>query len=90
MSESDLREEQAPLKERYEEEPDAAKITLTAAGEQHDDVPVGFEDIRLNLTVAGEVDDETEEAIRTYTEKYCVVYQTLENPPGVETDWTFE
>jgi len=168
MSETDLREEQAPLKERYEQDPDAAKITLTATGEEQDDarscsvdigraiyeaelhegaggpgsaacsgdlllgalaacsqltaqavaenfgvdvdigvavdgdldlrgtmgiddeVPVGFEDIRLNVTVSGDVDEETKGALQTYTEKYCVVYQTLENPPGVETDWTFE
>ncbi len=168
MSETDLREEQKPLKERYEADPEAANITLTATGEEQDDVrscsvdigraiyeaelhegaggpgsaacsgdlllgalaacsqltaqavaenfgvdvdvgvevdgdldlrgtmgidddvPVGFEDIRLNVTVSGDVDDETKEAIQMYTEKYCVVYQTLENPPGVETDWTVE
>jgi uncharacterized OsmC-like protein len=37
-----------------------------------------------------DVDDETKDALQTYTEQYCVVYQTLENPPGVETDWTVE
>ncbi|MGZ5375830.1 MAG: OsmC family protein, partial [Solirubrobacterales bacterium] len=35
----DLREAQAPIKERYREDPDAAKITLTARGSQ-DDEPV--------------------------------------------------
>ncbi|MGZ5313589.1 MAG: OsmC family protein [Solirubrobacterales bacterium] len=35
----DLREAQAPIKERYREDPGAAKITLTARGSQ-DDEPV--------------------------------------------------
>jgi uncharacterized OsmC-like protein len=33
----DLRETQAPIKERYREAPDEAKITLTARGSQEDD-----------------------------------------------------
>lgn len=55
-----------------------------------DEVPVGFEDIRLDVTVDGELDDGTEAALRKFTEQYCVVYQTLENPPGVETTWSFQ
>ena len=164
----DLREVQAPLKERYEADPDAARITLTATGEQRadvracsvdigraiyeaelhegaggpgsgacsgdlllgalaacaqltaqavagnlgvdadisveaggdldlrgtmgvdDDAPVGFEDVRLDVTVAGDVDEDARAALRESTERYCVVYRTLEDPPGVETDWTFE
>jgi len=35
----DLREMQAPIKERYRDDPDAARITLTARGSQ-DDEPV--------------------------------------------------
>jgi uncharacterized OsmC-like protein len=35
----DLRQAQGPIKERYREEPDAAKITLTARGSE-DDEPV--------------------------------------------------
>lgn len=168
MAESDLQDAQAPLKEEYEDDPDAAKITLTATGEQQDDVrscnvdigraiyeaelhegaagpgtgacsgdlllgalaacaqltaqavadafdvdadvgvevsgdmdlrgtlgmdrdvPVGFEDIRLDVTVAGEIEADTAAALQKYTERYCVVYQTLQNPPGIEADWTFE
>jgi len=33
----DLREKQKPLKDRYREEPDAAKITLTARGSEGDE-----------------------------------------------------
>lgn len=165
---ADLQTRQAPLKTEYEQNPDKAKLTLTATGAEHgdvracsvdigravyeaelhegaggpgtaacsgdlllgalaacaqltaqavaesfgidagitvevdgdldlrgtlgmdDDVPVGFEDIRLTVTVEGDLDDDTAAALQEYTEKYCVVYQTLEHPPGIETDWTFE
>ncbi|MFB6156707.1 MAG: OsmC family protein [Haloferacaceae archaeon] len=172
MAETDLRDEQEPLKREYEKNPESARITLTATGEERDDVrscsvdigravyeaelhegaggpgtgacsgdlllgalaacsqltaqavaenfgvdvdigvevsgdldlrgtmgvdedaPVGFEDVRLDVSVAhagdGELDEGTREAIRKYTEQYCVVYRTLADPPGVETDWTFE
>jgi uncharacterized OsmC-like protein len=168
MTENDLREAQAPLKERYRDDPDAARITLTATGEREDDVrscsvdigraiyeaelhegaggpgtaacsgdlllgalaacsqltaqavaenfgvdadvsvevdgtldlrgtmgvdesvPVGFDGIDLHVTVDGDVDEETRAALEEYTERYCVVYQTLVDPPAVGTDWTFE
>lgn len=54
------------------------------------DVPVGFEDIRLDVSVDGDPDEDTQAALQKYTEQYCVVYQTLENPPKVETTWSFE
>ncbi|QIO20986.1 OsmC family protein [Haloarcula sp. JP-L23] len=168
MADIDLQEEQEPLKSEYTEDPDAARITLTATGEEQDDVracsvdigraiyeaelhegaggpggaacsgdlllgalaacsqltaqavaenfgvdvditveasgdldlrgtlgieddvPVGFEDIRLDVSVDGDLDEETEAALQKYTERYCVVYQTLENPPVIETEWAFE
>jgi len=55
-----------------------------------DDVQVGFEDLRLDVTVDGDVDEDTRAALQKYTEKYCVVYQTLADPPDVETNWTFD
>ena len=168
MSDVNLRDEQEPLKDEYETNPEAAQITLTATGEEQDDarscsvdigraiyeaelhegaggpgggacsgdlllgalaacsqltaqavaenfglevdvsveasgdldlrgtmgvdddVPVGFEDVHLEFEIDGDVDEETQAAIQKYTERYCVVYQTLENPPGVETDWSFD
>lgn len=51
------------------------------------DVPVGFQDIRMTVTVEGNIEAETVDALQTYTEEYCVVYQTLENLSGVETEW---
>lgn len=168
MTDSTLQEEQAPLKEEYTENPEAARITLSATGtEQADvrscdvdigravyeaelhegaagpgtgacsgdlllgalaacsqltaqavadafgldvsietevsgdldlrgtlgideDIPVGFEEIRMDVTVDGEVEAETAAALQRATEKYCVVYQTLANAPAMETDWHFE
>lgn len=54
-----------------------------------DDAPVGFEDIRLEVAVDGDLDEETRTALQQYTEQYCVVYQTLQGSPGVETTWTY-
>ena len=168
MADIDLQEEQEPLKHEYEENPDAARITLTATGKEQDDVrscsvdigraiyeaelhegaggpgaaacsgdlllgalaacsqltaqavaenfgvdadisveasgdldlrgtmgideevSVGFEDIRLDVSVDGDLDEDTQAALQKYTEKYCVVYQTLEDPPEIETTWKFQ
>jgi uncharacterized OsmC-like protein len=49
------------------------------------DVPVGFEAIRLRLDVdAPGATPEQLEALREKTERYCVVMQTLRNPPRIE------
>lgn len=168
MGDIDLQEEQEPLKNEYEKNPESAQITLTATGEEQDDVrscsvdigraiyeaelhegaggpgaaacsgdlllgalaacsqltaqavaenfgvevaisveasgdldlrgtmgideeaPVGFEDIRLNVSVDGDVGEDTQAALQKYTEKYCVVYQTLADPPEIETEWAFQ
>jgi uncharacterized OsmC-like protein len=166
MTDSDLREAQKPLKETYESDPEAARITLTATGDEVDattcsvevgeaiyeaelhegaggsgtaacsgdlllgalaacsqltaqavienfgvdadvsvsvegdldlrgtmgvaDVPVGFQDIRLDVTLAGDLDPETAASIRDATERFCVVYRTLVESPDVTAEWTFE
>jgi len=54
------------------------------------DVPVGFQDIRLDVTLVGDLDPETAASIRDATERFCVVYQTLVDGADVSTDWTFE
>ena len=168
MTGIDLRTEQEPLKTEYKAHPKAAEITLSATGEEQDDVracsvdlgrtiyeaelhegvggpgagacsgdlllgalaacaqltaqavtenfgidvdisveasgdldlrgtlgidetiPVGFEDIQLEVSVDGEVDEDTRAALQQITERYCVVYQTLITPPSVETTWTFQ
>lgn len=168
MSDIDLQEEQEPLKNEYETNPESAQITLTATGEEQEDVracsvdigraiyeaelhegaggpgaaacsgdlllgalaacsqltaqavaenfgidadinveasgdldlrgtlgvdsdvPAWFKDIRLDVTVDGDIDADTQAALQKHTEQYCTVYETLENPPGVETTWSFE
>ena len=167
MSDNSLRERQKPLKTEYDEDPEAAQITLTAVGAEQDDVrscsvdigramyeaelhegaggpgagacsgdlllgalaacaqltaqavaenfgvdaavrveasgdldlrgtmgvddevPVGFEEIRLDVSVEGDLDEETRAALQRITERYCVVYQTMAHPPELETAWSF-
>lgn len=53
------------------------------------DVPIGFEDLRMQFTVrAPEASPEQLAALREKTEQYCVVLQTLAHPPAVETEWS--
>lgn len=55
-----------------------------------DDVPVGFQDVRLEVDVDGDVSPETAASLREYTERYCVVLQTLSDAPPIETEWSFD
>ncbi len=49
------------------------------------DVPIGFESIRLCLDIeAPEATEEQLSALQEKTERYCVVLQTLTNPPRIE------
>jgi uncharacterized OsmC-like protein len=52
------------------------------------DVPVGFEEIRVGVrvTAPGATPDQLA-ALRTKTEQYCVVLQTLTRPPAIRVDW---
>ena len=50
------------------------------------DARVGFESIRLHFDIrAPNATDEQVPALREKTERYCVVLQTLTDPPSVET-----
>jgi uncharacterized OsmC-like protein len=52
------------------------------------DVPVGFENIRLHFdVVAPNATPDQLRVLREKTEQYCVVMQTLMNPPKLETEW---
>jgi len=52
------------------------------------DVPVGFEQIRLQFAVeAPEATPEQLRSLQEKTEQYCVVLQTLVQPPKLRTDW---
>ena len=52
------------------------------------DVPVGFDSIRLHFDVAApEATLEQLSGLRDKTEQYCVVMQTLMQPPRLQTEW---
>ncbi len=53
------------------------------------DVPVGFEQIRMHFDIdAPEATAEQLTALREKTEQYCVVMQTLTQPPQLQVDWS--
>jgi len=47
------------------------------------DVPVGFQNIRLQFTLDTDASEEQLATLLRLTERYCVVYQTLANPPAL-------
>ena len=52
------------------------------------DVPVGFERIRLRFDIdAPNATPEQLRSLQEKTEQYCVVMQTLVQPPKLQTDW---
>jgi uncharacterized OsmC-like protein len=52
------------------------------------EVPVGFEHLRVRFDItAPNATPEQLSALREKTEQYCVVMQTLNQPPKLETDW---
>jgi uncharacterized OsmC-like protein len=52
------------------------------------DVPVGFENIRLQFAInAPSATPEQLRSLQEKTEQYCVVMQTLVQPPKLVTTW---
>jgi uncharacterized OsmC-like protein len=52
------------------------------------DVPVGFEHIRTRFEIdAPDATEQQLQALREKTEQYCVVMQTLRQPPPIESEW---
>src|SRR5687768_13926572 len=47
------------------------------------DAPVGFKNIRLQFTLDTDASEEQLVTLMRLTERYCVVYQTLANPPAL-------
>jgi len=45
--------------------------------------PVGFREIRLAFELDTDATDEQRAKLLDLTERYCVVYQTLQNPPAL-------
>ena len=54
-------------------------------------VPVGFEDIRTTFDIkAPTATTDQLSALQEKTEQYCVVMQTLLQPPPIRTTWLFD
>lgn len=52
------------------------------------EAPVGFESIRVIFDIqAPQATSEQMSALQAKTEQYCVVMQTLQNPPRIENNW---
>jgi len=47
------------------------------------EAPVGFRDIRLTFEIDGDLTQEQCATLMKLTERYCVVYQTLRQPPPI-------
>lgn len=47
------------------------------------DAPVGFRDIRLAFEIEGDLTEDQKATLLKLTERYCVVYQSLRQPPPV-------
>ena len=53
------------------------------------DVPVGFQDIHLRFNIrAPGASAEQLELLKEKTEQYCVVLQTLKQPPPIRSTWS--
>jgi uncharacterized OsmC-like protein len=49
------------------------------------DVPVGFQSIRLFFDLDADATEEQLASLKKLTERYCVVFQTLQQSPLIET-----
>ena len=47
------------------------------------EAPVGFKDIRLAFDLDTDADEDKLATLLKLTERYCVIYQTLSNPPTI-------
>jgi uncharacterized OsmC-like protein len=54
------------------------------------DAPVGFQHIRLEFVLDTDASEEQVATLRRLTERYCVVYQTLRQPPVIEVSLNSE
>jgi uncharacterized OsmC-like protein len=50
------------------------------------DAPVGFKDIRLFFVLDSDASEDQLATLIKLTERYCVVYQTLRNPPPIAVE----
>ena len=75
MDADTLRALQAPLKQKYRDDPGAAVVTLRAL------VKAGFDESASRVHLAG---DRRGRVTGRLTERYCVVLQTLRTQPVIQ------
>ena len=51
------------------------------------EVPVGFREIRLRFDLDAVATEEQRATLLKLAERYCVVYQTIKNPPAMSASW---
>ena len=51
------------------------------------EAPVGFQNIRLFFDLDTDASEEQVASLKKLTERYCVVYQTLRQPPQIATNY---
>src|SRR5207237_3868166 len=51
------------------------------------DVPVGFQNIRLEIDLDTDASEEQLATLLRLTERYCVVYQTLSRPAKIDVEY---
>lgn len=51
------------------------------------EAPVGFQNIRLFFDLDTDATEEQIASLKKLTERYCVVYQTLQHPPQIDTKY---
>jgi len=47
------------------------------------DTPIGFQQIRLRFELDTDAAPEQQQKLLALTERFCVIYQTLKNPPAI-------
>ena len=52
------------------------------------EVPVGFKAVRLHFTLDTDADSSQIDNLLKLTERYCVIYQSLKNPPTLAVSRT--
>jgi uncharacterized OsmC-like protein len=52
------------------------------------DVPVGVEHIELHVNIASQESPEQLAKLMELMERYCVIYQSFQQAPIVETSWS--
>ena len=50
------------------------------------ETPIGFQQVRLRFELDSDASPEQKQKLLALTERYCVIYQTLKNPPAISSE----